>query len=126
MDPSLNFMLEFLINPIPADAAELTLADGRLTMEILSTSEVDYSRRLTLARLACSEIGPETEMPPNVILQALSRLSLYRIQERARQDIYVDNIPEATRRLKSLAKHLYGQGEYELARTVLHEVQYVQ
>lgn len=126
MDLSLNFMLEFLINPIPADAAELTLADRRLTMEILSTSEVDYSRRLTLARLACSEIGPEPEISAAVILQALLRLSLYRIQERARQDISTDNIPEANRRLKSLAKHLYTQGEYELARTVLHGVQYAQ
>jgi len=124
MDLSLSFILEFQINPIPTDAAEVTLADGRLTMDILSTLAVDYSRRLTLARFVCSATEPE--MPPTVIIQALSRLTLYRMQERARQDISADNIPEATRRLKSLPMHLFSQGEYDLVCTVLQEVQHVQ
>jgi Ca-activated chloride channel family protein len=124
MDLSLSFILEFQINPIPTDAAEVTLADGRLTMDILSTLAVGNTRRLTLARLVCSATEPE--MPPAVIIQALSRLTLYRMQERARQDISADNIPEATRRLKSLAMHLFSQGEYDLVCTVLQEVQYVQ
>jgi Ca-activated chloride channel family protein len=59
-------------------------------------------------------------------MQAMSRLTLYRMQERARDDIGNGNLRDATRRLQNLATHLLAQGQRDLARSVLGEVAYIQ
>lgn len=51
----------------------------------------------------------------------MSRLTLYRMQEQAKQDLEAGNIEQATRRLRFLATHLLAQGESSLATTVLGE-----
>jgi Ca-activated chloride channel family protein len=68
----------------------------------------------------------DNEAPPPTIVQAMSRLTLYRMQERARKDVGDGRIPEATRRLQNIATHLLAQGNRELARTVLAEANYLQ
>jgi len=70
--------------------------------------------------------NPETEPPPPKIVQALSRLMLYRMQERARKDIENGNIDHATRQLQVLASNLLTQGERSLAHTILLEVDHLQ
>ena len=62
---------------------------------------------------------------PEVLLQSLSRLTLYRMQERARQEISVGEISRAARRLQYLATHLLAKGERALARTVLLEAEHL-
>jgi Ca-activated chloride channel family protein len=77
-----------------------------------------------LSRAASNDVG--NEAPPPAIVQAMSRLTLYRMQERARKDVGDGRIPEATRRLQNIATHLLAQGNRELARTVLAEANYLQ
>ena len=60
----------------------------------------------------------ETDPPPPEIVQALSRLMLYRMQERARKEIEKGNIDTATRHLQNLASNLLSQGERSLAQTI--------
>jgi Ca-activated chloride channel family protein len=59
--------------------------------------------------------------PPVGILRALSRLTLYRLQERAREEAQAGHYENATRHLKNLAQHLLSQGEKDLAKTTLLE-----
>jgi Ca-activated chloride channel family protein len=70
--------------------------------------------------------APESDPPPSKIVQALSRLMLYRMQERARKDLEKGNIDSATRQLQVLASNLLTQGERSLAQTILLEVEHLQ
>lgn len=55
------------------------------------------------------------EEPPNAILNALSKLTLYRMQERAQEALERGDINEATRSLENLATRLLEMGESDLA-----------
>jgi Ca-activated chloride channel family protein len=68
----------------------------------------------------------QIDSPPAEIIQALSRLMLYRMQERARKEIEKGDINNATRQLQSLAANLLTQGERGLARTIMFEVENLQ
>lgn len=65
--------------------------------------------------------NPPPEDPPSVILDALSKLTLYRLQERANEALERGDIVEATRRLENLATRLLDMGETELAGQVRFE-----
>lgn len=56
-----------------------------------------------------------TDETPEAILDALSKLTLYRLQERAQEALEVGNASEATRRLENLATRLLEMGHAELA-----------
>jgi Ca-activated chloride channel family protein len=56
----------------------------------------------------------------------MSRLILYRIQEKVSQDLATGNVAAATRRMQYLATHLFSQGERELASTVMGEAAHIQ
>lgn len=58
---------------------------------------------------------PIAEEPPVAILDALGKLTLYRMQERAQEALATGDIREATRRLENLATRLLSIGEEELA-----------
>ncbi|MBI5669834.1 MAG: VWA domain-containing protein [Chloroflexi bacterium] len=59
--------------------------------------------------------NPPPEDPPPVILDALGKLTLYRMQERAQEALASGDVKEATRRLENLATRLLAMGEEELA-----------
>ncbi len=65
------------------------------------------------------------EEPPAPILDALSKLTLYRLQERAQQALEQGNIAEATKRLENLATRLLEMGEEDLAQQTRQEAQRV-
>lgn len=65
--------------------------------------------------------NPLPEDPPSVILDALSKLTLYRLQERAQEALERGDVIEATRRLENLATRLLDMGENELAGQVRQE-----
>lgn len=68
---------------------------------------------------------PVPEDPPPVILDALGKLTLYRMQERAQQALDSGNVHEATRRLENLATRLMAMGEENLAMQALSEARRV-
>jgi Ca-activated chloride channel family protein len=56
-------------------------------------------------------------------MAALSRLSLYRLQERARKESESGQYEAATRHLRHLATRLEAQGQHELSKTAVLEAQ---
>jgi Ca-activated chloride channel family protein len=73
-------------------------------------------RHLTMTDVAIEvNNAPEFEDPPMSILDALARLTLYRMQERANESLAAGNYDEATRRLERLATRLLAMGQVELA-----------
>lgn len=69
--------------------------------------------------------NPPPEDPPTAILDALGKLTLYRMQERAQEALASGDVKEATRRLENLATRLLAMGEEELANQARSEARRV-
>lgn len=69
--------------------------------------------------------NPPLEDPPISILDALGKLTLYRMQERAQAALDAGNVEEATRRLENLATRLLALGEQDLANEAMSEAKRV-
>jgi Ca-activated chloride channel family protein len=68
---------------------------------------------------------PPPEDPPVSIMDALGKLTLYRMQERAQEALASGDVQEATRRLENLATRLLAIGEETLANQARSEAQRV-
>ncbi|MBI5960553.1 MAG: VWA domain-containing protein [Chloroflexi bacterium] len=69
--------------------------------------------------------NPVPEEPPMAILDALGKLTLYRIQQKAEVALSAGNVVEATRRLENLATRLLAAGQDELAQMAMVEARRV-
>ena len=69
--------------------------------------------------------NPEPEDPPLAILDALGKLSLYRMQQKAESALQAGNVVEATRRLENLATRLLAAGQDDLAQMAMVEARRV-
>ncbi|GAB1420135.1 VWA domain-containing protein [Anaerolineales bacterium] len=69
--------------------------------------------------------NPVREDPPPIIMDALSKLTLYRLQEKAKEALDRGDVAEATRRLENLATRFQEMGQTELATRTLAEAQRV-
>ncbi|NJL92671.1 MAG: VWA domain-containing protein [Anaerolineae bacterium] len=69
--------------------------------------------------------NPAMEDPPRAILEALGKLTLYRMQQKAEAAIQAGRIDEATRRLENLSTRLLAAGHTELAKTAMMEARRV-
>jgi Ca-activated chloride channel family protein len=123
-DTATQVIFEYIIHPKAVKSETLTILDGALKVSIASQLMPVPPLRMHLKRPVTDL--PETEPPPPRIVQALSRLMLYRMQERARKEIEKGNIANATRHLQVLASNLLTQGERSLAQTILLEVDHLQ
>jgi Ca-activated chloride channel family protein len=123
-DASTQIIFEYIIQPKAVKSDLLTVLNGTLKVSIASQPMPVPALQLKLQR-PVSDL-PDTEPPPQEIVQALSRLMLYRMQERARDEIEKGQIDKATRHLQALASNLLTQGERSLAHTILLEVDHLQ
>lgn len=75
-----------------------------------------------------AEVTPrplEDDRPPAVIVEALSKLTLYRLQEKAQDAMDRGDFNEATKRLETLATRLYDIGEEGLGKQARLEAQHI-
>ncbi|UYN92042.1 MAG: VWA domain-containing protein [Anaerolineales bacterium] len=114
---SLSVLLEFELDSSGAHDGYITLAEGRLSLDVPTRPIPSNSARFQLTR-QISEIV-EAEAPPNTLISAIGKLSLYRMQERARQELEHGDPEAAAKRMRMLATRLLSQGQRSLARTVL-------
>jgi len=123
-DTSTQVIFEYIIQPKAVKSELLTILDGTLKVSIASLPMPVPPLRMRLGRPVSDSPSPEPPLPQ--IVQALSRLMLYRMQERARKEIEKGNIDTATRQLQTLAANLLAQGERSLAQTIMLEVDHLQ
>lgn len=69
--------------------------------------------------------NPQPEEPPLAILDALGKLTLYRMQQKAEQALSSGRVQEATRQLENLATRLLAAGHEELAQKAIIEARRV-
>ncbi|MEJ2487423.1 MAG: VWA domain-containing protein, partial [Anaerolineales bacterium] len=121
-EQSLSVLMEFLIEST-GNQQEVQVLDGTLHLMMPSAPIPNFSSRLTFSRLVVE--NPEPVPPPQILIRAMSRLSLYRLQEMARKDMQNGDITKATQRLKNLATQLLMSGEENLAQTVMLELDHI-
>jgi Ca-activated chloride channel family protein len=121
---SLSVLFEFEIPPLVEEMDRVTLAAGNIWMDIPGWSHPHARMLLDLHLPSKKGVGPEA--PPAVLLEAMSKLTLYRLQEKVRQEVSEGQVEKATRHMHYLATHLLSQGDRELAHTVLIEAEHIQ
>jgi Ca-activated chloride channel family protein len=118
-DTSLHVLLEFVVNPGALNVDVFTLLNGSLKVSVTARPIPVPPIRLNFDREV--KISASSEAPPARILFALSRLNLYRMQDRARTAAGQGQYNVAARHLQNLATHLLSQGQHSLAKTALFE-----
>ncbi|MEZ0395013.1 MAG: DnaJ domain-containing protein [Anaerolineales bacterium] len=123
-DHSLKVLMEFLIEPTAVQAEPAVILEGSLDVSIAALAAPLSPLPLRLSRPVAAESNPEP--PPQEIVDALSKLTLYRMQEQARLEVSAGEHDKAVQHLHQLATHLLARGERGLARTVLLEAEHIQ
>jgi len=123
LDAGLSVLFEFVIEPSLLQPDLLCFLDGRLNVNVTGQSVPLQPLRVRFERSVSDDPGRDAPVPS--IINALSRLTLYRIQERARAEVRAGDLEKASRSLKSLASNLLLQGERSLAETVLLEAEHI-
>ncbi len=122
---NLGFILEFMVLPIPPIVQRVLLIEGDLTYNIPKLGLESQRLPVNLVR----STAPNTQNQPNpskTIIEALSHLTLYRMQEEAKKELTSGCYQEASFRLQNLATQLLSQGEIDLARNTLEEASNIQ
>lgn len=122
-DGILKVLMEFVVHPEAVRDSTVTLLDGKMNVTLADRSlpVKVMDARLTRPVTAAAGIDP----PPAEILDALSRLKLYRLQEQARLELTAGQYDKAAEHLTRLATHLLAQGERGLAKTALMEAEHI-
>ena len=118
-DMPLHVLFEFIVTPDASKMDVVTLLNGSLKISIAARPVPVPPIRLLLSREV--RIHPSSEPPSMRVMSALSRLTLYRMQDRARVASENGEFNDAVRHLKNLATHLLSQGQHDLAKTALFE-----
>ncbi len=117
----LHVLLELAVGPEALTDSDVLLLDGYLKASVVAQPLPVPPVRLRLTRNVLQ--NPSADPPPTKVLKALSRLTLYRMQERAQAAAGEGRYDVAARHLQNLATHLLSQGENGIAKTALLEAQ---
>jgi len=120
----LSVLIEFIIRPQALQDDYVTLIHGNLNISAnaIETALMPIPIKITLN----VKQNSNPTAPPPPIIQALSKLTLYRIQEKARNEVAAGNYGKATEHLQRLATNLLGQGERSLAKTIMLEIESIE
>ncbi len=120
----LSILLELVIPEISRSENRFVIATGDMSFVLPFDPIHPYKTPIFLSRLTSSEANAEP--PPKSIFQALSQITLFRMQERARQEVAEGKVQDASLRLQRLATQLLSMGEIELAQTAIIEAERIQ
>ncbi len=121
---SLKVLMEFIVQPQNVQQNPVTIFDGRISVTLMN--ELSPARPIPIQLVRPVEDEASVEVPSTAILEALSRLKLYRLQEQARLEVTAGDYDQASEHLHRLATHLLARGERSLARTALLEAENIQ
>ena len=114
-----ELLFEILVNDASEWQDAVSLISGKIKVEIpqrmIPSVSIPIDWRIDIAD------GLSNDPVPPKIMKAMSKLTLYRMQEQANVDLAEGENQSATRRLKHLATHLLANGEGHLASTVLQQ-----
>lgn len=115
----LEVLLQFIVPP--REPGRQWIARTVVTADVLGLQRLDERISRDLSVEAAK--GAPEESPPVAIVDALSKLTLYRLQEKAAAEAAAGQTSQATQSLERLASRLLASGEKALAKTALVEAQ---
>lgn len=122
-DRPLSVLFEFNIKPQAVITKSVNLLQGLLEISAATLQIPVFSIPIEIG-LPVNEYA-DVEMPPPAIVQALSKVTLYRLQEKARLEMTAGNYENAAGHLQKLATRLLAQGERGLAKTIMLEIEHI-
>lgn len=123
-DEPLRLLLEFRVKPKAIIKDDVYLLTGSLKFDVPTLSTGTKPLRVKLFRQVTEQASLEPPSP--TLVHALANLNLYRMQEKAQEEVVHGKYQEASRRLQNLATHLLSQGERSMAKTVLLEAENIE
>ena len=116
----LQIVLELLIKLDNQQAERFVVLEGEISARLPTQQPPQWRHPLQISL----PLQAETSItgPSQNLAQAMGQLTLYRLQEKARDDLAHGQVDKATRRLEQLASHLLHAGNVQLAQTVQQEV----
>lgn len=112
----LQVLMEFALPPLEPGLLEIATLDFHIYLT-RDPPRVERLRRVLQASVLPEE--PLTVTPPAPLLEALSRVVLYRMQDQAWAALQAGRREESARRLQQLGTRLLEQGAWELGREAL-------
>ena len=112
-----SIILEFRVKKLPLGEQELmriTVEGDMPDQHIRSWEWVDLKAQITDQKLLNAEI-------PSIITTTLSKLAIYKMEQKVTEDLKNGQISAATRRLQIMATQLFNMGEPELSKVALIE-----
>ncbi len=123
-DEALSVLIEFRITASQETENSITILNGQI--EVSSAIALTPPPPIHINLSLPVKSKTTAEPPPTAIIQAISKLTLYRIQEKARAEVAAGEYDKASSHLQKLATHLLAQGERSLAHTIMLEVEHVE
>ncbi len=120
-DASLMVLFEYRIDPNLTREDSVTFLKG--TVNLSTSSSLNHTQNIPVqfSCPVCDEASEEP--PPSIFIDALGKLAMYRLQDKARVEVKTGQFELAAGHLKNLATNLLSLGEGQLAHTVLLEVE---
>jgi Ca-activated chloride channel family protein len=115
----LSILLEFVLPPVEETDNRIEIASLSISAVLLGQTPSAHRDSIQISGLAGD--APLFELPPQPLFQALSTITLYRLQERAQKEAQDGEVEKAGLHLKRLAEHLGRLGEYGLAQSAKSE-----
>jgi Ca-activated chloride channel homolog len=117
----LSILLEFVVT-VPINSSLVELLDGNLN--ILQRAQVPIPNVIQVnLKLPVHPSENDNELPPQKIVQAISELTFYRIQEKGRKEAASGEFEEAIGHLQIVATHALQKGKNELYQLIQSEVE---
>lgn len=116
-----SYLFAFELSPLNKETEEVQILKGKLRFLMGENSKI-YSENELLINLRANE-KPNNLKIPLEIVQALSKITLYQMQEKSHEDVEHGKVNDAVRRLTYVATHLIGQGNVPFAKEVLTEAE---
>lgn len=116
-----TFLLTYTINPLNENVKTITLGKGKIVFEPIQTPGMK-ARVPVIISLPVTE-QMENENPPQEIIEALSGINIYQMQEKTNMDVNNGNIEQAVDRLGHMSTQLLKMGKLGLAKRAQKEAE---
>jgi Ca-activated chloride channel family protein len=116
-----TYMIAFEVPQIANKQVELSIINGKIRF-LMGEAKANSLVMDVSVSLPVQE-SVEKGAVPMEIVQALSKITLFQMQEKSRRDVQNGNVIDAVRRLNFMATNLIGQGNIQFAKEVLNEAE---
>ncbi|NTV65589.1 MAG: VWA domain-containing protein, partial [Oscillochloris sp.] len=114
-----TLLVEFLVDPRPIGTYRVGQAE--ITYDVPALNQAGQKARIDMMLTFTADASQLGQVNPSV-MNIVEKVSAFKLQTRALQDLQSGDVSGATQKLKSAVTRLLSQGELELANTMQQEI----